>query len=280
MSHISSHTVTTGSFTTHYVEAGNPDGVPVILLHDGAWGGYGMLSWEPVIGYLESSWRLLMPDMLGFGHSDKAIYLDRPPYWSRVRQVTDFVAALGLTDHHIVGTSFGGSVALRGAASGEWSATTVTSIGGGGGPWRSQEGIDALSDLVPGREFIRDVVGMLVTNPDDFSDHIDKRLEASKIPGHYACLSALRLRHPDSQPPRAEDPYPSTLHGTTGVVAIEMTDDRIMQPGWSAQVTAAAPSVRAITMPGAHSPNLDNPAALADILTTIFLGDNAEAHTP
>lgn len=276
MSSTQSATVKTGSFNTFYVEAGNPNGTPVVLLHDGAWGGYGMLSWEPVIPYLESSWRLLLPDMLGFGQSDKAIYLDRPPYWSRVRQVTDFVEVMGLGEHHIAGTSFGGSVALRGAASGEWSATTITSIGGGGGPWRSQEGIDALSDLQPGWDFIREVVGMLVSNPDDFPDHIDRRLEASKIPGHYASLSALRLRHPEGVPARVEDAYPATLAGASGVYAIEMTDDRIMQPGWSTAVTAAAPNVRTLTMWGAHSPNLENPAETGRILNAVFRGERVE----
>lgn len=255
---------------THYVEAGNPDGEPVILLHDGAWGGYGLLSWEPVLPFLEERWRLLLPDMLGFGKSDKAVYLDRPPYWPRVRQVTAFARELDLHNFHVVGTSFGGSVALRGAASREWNARTITSIGGGGGPWRSAEGIDALTELIPGREFIRDVVGMLVSDPDSFPTHIDNRLAASMIPGHYACLASLRLRHPGASDSRPEDPYPADLVGLNNVYAIEMDSDRIMNAGWSDELRRIAPNVNAISMSGAHSPNLENPSETAAVLESIF----------
>ena len=52
---------------TSYLEAGNGD--PVILLHGGEFGAEAEIGWEQTIMALAARYRVLAPDMLGFGQS-------------------------------------------------------------------------------------------------------------------------------------------------------------------------------------------------------------------
>ncbi len=56
---------------THYLEAGHGD--PVILLHGGEFGVSAEIGWEATIPALAERYRVLAPDMLGFGRSAKVI---------------------------------------------------------------------------------------------------------------------------------------------------------------------------------------------------------------
>jgi pimeloyl-ACP methyl ester carboxylesterase len=261
------------TFRTQYHAAGDPDAPPVVLLHDGAWGADGLLSWDGVMANLAADHRVYAPDLLGFGRSDKVVFLDRAPYAPRVAQIGDFCRDMGLTaPAHFVGTSFGGSVVLRAACSSDWPVASITSIGGSGGPWRRPAGIEALSTLQPGIEFIERVVSML-TNGDNarLGDHFERRYANSLLPGHYACMVSPRLRHPEAADRAVDDDYPRALADAAApVTVVEMSDDQIIEAGWTAKVTAAAPNVTARAMRGPHSPNLTQPLETAALLREVF----------
>ena len=63
------HTILVDGIRTHYLEAG--DGPPVVLLHAGEFGGAAELSWEHTIPALAEQYRVIAPDWLGFGYTDK-----------------------------------------------------------------------------------------------------------------------------------------------------------------------------------------------------------------
>jgi pimeloyl-ACP methyl ester carboxylesterase len=258
---------------THYYAAG-PAGAPVvILIHDGAWGADGWLSWGPVMTDLARDHRVYAPDLLGFGRSDKAVFLDRAPYAPRVRQISDFCRDLGITEPaHFVGTSFGGSVVLRGACHSGWPIASATSIGGSGGPWRLPAGIEALSTLEPGVDYIERVLSMLTNGRNaGLREHIDRRYANSLLPGHYACMVSPRLKHPEAPSRQPEDDYPQALtRATSPVAVVEMSDDQIIEAGWTTKLTAIAPNVTAYRMTGPHSPNLTQPAETVELLRSIF----------
>src|SRR6201999_4563574 len=54
---------------THYLEAG--EGRPVVLLHAGEFGAAAEFSWEHNIPALSDKYRVIAPDWLCFGYSDK-----------------------------------------------------------------------------------------------------------------------------------------------------------------------------------------------------------------
>jgi len=260
-----------GSFQTRYYTAGDPQSPTVVLLHDGAWGADGLVTWEAVIRNLAKDHHVIVPDLLGFGGTDKAIFLDRSPYGFRVQHIKDFCHAIGLNHPaHFVGTSFGGSLALRGAAEGTWPVASITSFGGAGGPWRTEEGRQALGELQPGRENMEKIVGMLTNDPTGYPDNVDRRCENVREPGHYAAMVAPGLKHPE-QPtrPRSHD-YPANLtQATAPVHVVEMSIDPIMESGWAAALAEIAPNVQVHYMEGPHSPNLTQPDEVSTFIREI-----------
>lgn len=98
--------VNAGTIKTKYLSAGQGD--PVILLHGNI--SYG-ISWFPVIGPLSSRYRVIAPDVVGYGESDKPPASYDDSYYCS--WLSDFMDALGLQRAHIVGHSQGGAIALH-----------------------------------------------------------------------------------------------------------------------------------------------------------------------
>lgn len=94
---------------TAYFEAGR--GEPVVLLHGGA--AAGGLKWAGVVAPLAARFRVVVPDLPGYGMSDKprAPY-DRAFYTSWLR---GFLDAVGVERASLVGNSLGGAVAAQSA---------------------------------------------------------------------------------------------------------------------------------------------------------------------
>ncbi|NKQ53470.1 haloalkane dehalogenase [Amycolatopsis sp. K13G38] len=95
-----------------YVEAGPPDGPPVLLLH-------GEPSWSflyrkvlPVLA--DAGLRAIAPDLVGFGRSDKPVDATDHSYARHVEWMRAFAFdALDLRDITLVGQDWGGLIGLR-----------------------------------------------------------------------------------------------------------------------------------------------------------------------
>ena len=97
-------TTVVDGLATGYLEAG--DGDPIVLLHGGEFGASAEFGWERNIAALAAHYRVLAPDMLGFGLSAKVIdFVDGRGM--RIRHVARFCAALGIESAHFVGNSMG-----------------------------------------------------------------------------------------------------------------------------------------------------------------------------
>jgi pimeloyl-ACP methyl ester carboxylesterase len=96
---------TKGTFS--YLEAGQ--GQPILLLH--GLGGT-KASFLPTVSALAGDYRLIAPDHLGFGESDKPI---AAPYDAKyfAAAIADLMDELGIKRAHVVGNSMGGRVALE-----------------------------------------------------------------------------------------------------------------------------------------------------------------------
>jgi haloalkane dehalogenase len=95
-----------------YVEAGRPGGRAVVLLHgEPTWS----FLYRRIIPVLAGAGiRVVAPDLIGFGRSDKPADVDDHTYARHVAWVRSFVFdALDLTDVTIVGHDWGGLIGLR-----------------------------------------------------------------------------------------------------------------------------------------------------------------------
>lgn len=89
----------------HYLEAGSPDGQPVVLLH-----GIGTTAamWLPLLGDLLDDYRYLVPDRPGQALSEPVTYGERPLREELVGYLSDLYDAWGVERAHVVGNSLGG----------------------------------------------------------------------------------------------------------------------------------------------------------------------------
>src|SRR5688572_24426415 len=151
------HSVRTGPYETHYLEAGEEhkgNGSPIVLIHDGGFGGSAEACWSEVIPLLARSHHVVAPDMLGWGGTSKVVFFGQDPYGFRVEHIGMFLDQIGVGPAHFVGTSFGGSLTLRGATTPgtPWNALSAISITGAGGLYRYPEAVEALADFASTRE--------------------------------------------------------------------------------------------------------------------------------
>jgi pimeloyl-ACP methyl ester carboxylesterase len=102
-----SHNLEVDGRRLHFLDAGS--GPPLLLLH-GAGGG--AANWYRLIAPLSERWRVLAPDLPGFGFSE-AIE-PRAPLGAHVASIiASGLEQLDVANPDVVGTSFGGLVALR-----------------------------------------------------------------------------------------------------------------------------------------------------------------------
>ena len=111
----------------HYVETG--EGQPVLLI-PGAWSTYRY--WNRITPLLSKHYRLLALDYLGVGDSDKPQSGFRYTVEEQADLIAGITEALEVSKVHIIGTSYGGSIALNFAARYPDRVGKIVSIEGNG----------------------------------------------------------------------------------------------------------------------------------------------------
>jgi 4,5:9,10-diseco-3-hydroxy-5,9,17-trioxoandrosta-1(10),2-diene-4-oate hydrolase len=106
----SSTTITVGTRQLHLEEAGT--GAPVLLLHGGGAGASGMSNYSRNVAALSRHFRVLIPDMPGYGQSTKGID-QSDPFGDLAGSLLDLLEQVGVERAHVVGNSLGGAAALR-----------------------------------------------------------------------------------------------------------------------------------------------------------------------
>lgn len=101
----------------HYLDEGPPTAAPVLLLH-------GEPSWcflyrKMIPGLVAAGHRVLAPDLIGFGRSDKLGERAAYTYQLHVEFVTAFIETLDLHDLTLFAQDWGGLIGLRVAAENE-----------------------------------------------------------------------------------------------------------------------------------------------------------------
>ena len=105
-----------------YVEEGSGD--PILMLHGEPTWGY---LYRRMIPLLRSVGRVIVPDLIGFGRSDKPVARNAYSYKSHVRWMREFVAALDLHRVTLVVPGLGRIDRLAGAGA---RSGTIRAIGG------------------------------------------------------------------------------------------------------------------------------------------------------
>lgn len=94
----------------HYIDDGPPDAPPVLLAHGEPTWGYLYRKMIPPL--LEAGLRVVVPDLIGFGRSDKPAEREDYTYANHVEWTGAFLDATGLSDAVLFGQDWGGLIFL------------------------------------------------------------------------------------------------------------------------------------------------------------------------
>lgn len=107
-------TVRVGDRRIFFAETGTETGTrpAVVLLHGGGPGASGVSNYQRNIDALADRFRVIVPDLPGYGRSDKALD-QRDPFGSLADAIRGLLDVLDIERAHLVGNSYGGACALR-----------------------------------------------------------------------------------------------------------------------------------------------------------------------
>ncbi len=105
-----SHFVNVDGARVHYQEFGDAKNPPMILIHGYTASVYVWKTAAPMLA--EAGFRVIAVDLLGFGYSEKPAWFDYS-IQGQARMVSRFMNNLGIGRATIVGSSYGGAVALN-----------------------------------------------------------------------------------------------------------------------------------------------------------------------
>lgn len=103
-------TVTVASKPIFVAEAGA--GPVVVMLHGGGPGASGVSNYSRNIDALADRFRVIVPDMPGYGRSTKGVDQD-DPFGCLADTIRGLLDELGIGTAHLIGNSYGGAAALR-----------------------------------------------------------------------------------------------------------------------------------------------------------------------
>jgi pimeloyl-ACP methyl ester carboxylesterase len=266
-------TVQVDGLVTGYLEAGQGD--PVVLLHGGEFGVTAELGWERNIDALAAHYKVLAPDMLGFGDSAKVIDFN-DGRGMRIRHIARFCEVLGVESAHFVGNSMG-AVNLFVDTTSKSPVLPVRSMVTicGGGEIQRNDYSAALYDYDATPSGMRRIVEALFHDPSYPADeeYVQRRYESSIAPGAWEALAAARFRRPGLELP----PLPSSKRPydriTVPTLVVEGACDKLLPPGWAADIAAQIPGGRSVVIEKAgHCPQIEQPSVVNHVLIDFLSG--------
>jgi 2-hydroxymuconate-semialdehyde hydrolase len=265
-------TITVDGLVTSYLEAGEGD--PVVLLHGGEFGASAELGWEGNIAALAAHYRVLAPDMLGFGQSAKVIDFN-DGRGMRIRHVARFCSALGIDSAHFVSNSMGAMMLLTDATS-EFPmlpVRTIVVICGGGEIQRNRY-LDALYQYDATLSAMRRIVEALFCDasyPAD-DEYVRRRYESSIAPGAWEAVAAAQFRRPGAPPSAPASSSPAYERISVPTLVVEGACDKLLPPGWAKEIAEQIRKSRSAAVDAAgHCPQIERPAGVNELLLE-FLG--------
>ncbi len=100
-----------GPLRIHYLDEGPADGPVILCLHGEPTWSYLYRKMIPV--FIAAGCRVLAPDLVGFGRSDKLSEREDYTYQRHVRWIKDWIEAVGARDITLLGQDWGGLIGLR-----------------------------------------------------------------------------------------------------------------------------------------------------------------------
>ena len=174
--------IDTNGYLTNYHDVGSGD--TVILLHGSGAGVSAWANWRALIPVLSEKYRVVAPDLVGFGYTDTPADFAFKFMDSWIDQVITLMDALDIQKAHFVGNSFGGSTAMWLAATHPDRMERLVLMGPGGWSVDVNENLDALWGYTPSVENMKRIMDIMAFDRTLVTDELaELRYHATMRPG-------------------------------------------------------------------------------------------------
>ncbi len=179
----------TGGFSTNYHDQGN--GFPLLMVHGSGPGVSAWANWRGVIPQLAEKHRVIAPDMVGFGYTERPKGLEYS-LDSWVDQLINLMDILDIEQADLVGNSFGGAVALATCIRYPKRVSKLVLMGSVGVSFELTPGLDAVWGYTPSVENMRQLMDLFAWDRNLVNDELAQlRFEASIRPGVQESYASL-----------------------------------------------------------------------------------------
>lgn len=181
--------IAAGAISTNYHDQGEGD--PLLMIHGSGPGVSAWANWRLNIGKLAERRRVIAPDMVGFGFTDRPAGVTYgKDLW--VRHLVDFLDAVEIEQADIVGNSFGGGLALAFAIRYPERVRRLVLMGSVGVSFPITRGLDAVWGYEPSLEAMRGLLSVFAYNNALMTEELaEMRYQASIRPGFHESFSAM-----------------------------------------------------------------------------------------
>ena len=182
-------TIDVNGVATNYHDVG--EGAPVVLIHGSGPGVTAWANWRTTIPHLAEKFRVIAPDILGFGYTERPDGVEyNSTTWTQ--HLVGLLDALGLDKVSIVGNSFGGSLALNIATKHPERVDRLVLMGSVGVPFEITDGLDAVWGFEPSLPAMRKLLDVFTYDRSLVNDELaELRLAAATRPGVQEAFSAM-----------------------------------------------------------------------------------------
>ncbi len=181
--------INAGGITTNYHDQGTGD--PVLLLHGSGPGVSAWANWRLVLPNLAENFRVVSPDIVGFGFTERPddISYDMETW---LRHALDFLDAMEIEQAHVIGNSFGGSLAVALAIQAPQRISRLVLMGSVGLEFELTEGLDLTWGYTPSIKNMRRLLDLFACDRSLVNDELARlRYEASIRPGVQESYAAM-----------------------------------------------------------------------------------------
>lgn len=167
------------------------EGFPLLLIHGSGPGVTAWANWRGIIPQLAQTRRVIAPDMLGFGYSERPA----DAQYSQQRWVAHAIGVLdvlGIEQADIVGNSFGGGLALALAIRHPERVRRLVLMGSVGVSFPLTAGLDAAWGYTPSLANMRRLLDLFAWDRNLVNDELaELRYQASIRPGFQESFAAM-----------------------------------------------------------------------------------------
>ena len=215
--------IITDGYVTNYHDVGS--GPAMLMLHGSGAGVSGWANWRGIMPQLSEHFRVIVPDMVGFGYTETPDDLEFRIFDTWISQMMSLLDQLGIEKTHLVGNSFGGGLSLHLAIRYPDRFDRIVLMGAGGVPMPLNDNLAELWQYKPSVENMKRVMDIMAYNRDLVTDELaELRYQATIRPGAQEVFPEPLQRHLDAQ--IVSDEQLASLPNET--LIIHGRDDRVV----------------------------------------------------